>query len=106
MLQVAEAQARVLAQLRPLPSEWVALPQALGRVLAADLEAKRDQPPVAVSAMDGYAVRAADTAGADRLFSVVGEAAAGRRDPAGDRSWRGGADLHRGRPAARCRRGR
>ena len=77
MLQVAEAQARVLARLRPLPSEWVSLPQALGRVLAADLEAKRDHPPVAVSAMDGYAVRAAETVGADRLFSVVGEAAAG-----------------------------
>ena len=77
MLQVAEAQARVLAQLRPLPSEWVALSQALGRVLAADLDAKRDHPPVTVSAMDGYAVRAADTAEAERLFRVVGEAAAG-----------------------------
>ena len=51
MLPVAEAQARVVAPLHPLPAEWVALPQACGRVLAADLHAKRDQPPVAVSAM-------------------------------------------------------
>lgn len=77
MLPVAEAQARVVAPLRPLPAEWVALPQARGRVLAADLHAKRDQPPVAVSAMDGYAVRAADTAEPGRTFRVVGEAAAG-----------------------------
>ncbi len=77
MLPVAEAQARVVAPLRPLPAEWVALPQARGRVLAADLHAKRDQPPVAVSAMDGYAVRAADTAEPGRTFRIVGEAAAG-----------------------------
>ena len=77
MLPVAEAQARVVAPLRPLASEWVALPQGHGRVLAADLQAKRDHPPVAVSAMDGYAIRAADTAAANRAFRVVGEAAAG-----------------------------
>lgn len=77
MLPVAEAQARVLAPLRLLPAEWVTLPQARGRVLAADLHAKRDQPPVAVSAMDGYAVRAADTAEPGRLFRLVGEAPAG-----------------------------
>lgn len=77
MLPVAEAQARVLAPLRPLPSEWVALPEVAGRALAGDLAAKRDQPPVAVSAMDGYAVRAADTAEPGRAFRLVGEAAAG-----------------------------
>ena len=77
MLPVAEAQARVVAPLRPLASEWVTLPHGRGRVLAADLRAKRDHPPVAVSAMDGYAVRAADTSDADRVFRVVGEAAAG-----------------------------
>ena len=61
----------------PTPTEWVALPQALGRVLRADLHAKRDQPPVAVSAMDGYAVRAADTAQPGRELRLIGEAAAG-----------------------------
>lgn len=77
MLPVAEAQVRVVAPLRALPVEWVALPQARGRVLAADLHAKRDQPPVTVSAMDGYAVRAADTVEPGRTFRVVGEAPAG-----------------------------
>lgn len=85
MLPVAEAQARVLAPLRPLGTEWVALPQARGRALAADLQAKRDQPPVTVSAMDGYAVRAVDTDPPGRMFRVVGEAAAGEhgRPPLG-----------------------
>ena len=77
MLQVAEAQERILAGLAAMPVEWVPLPQAVGRVLAEDLHAKRDQPPVAVSAMDGYAVRAADTNEPGRLFRLVGEAAAG-----------------------------
>lgn len=77
MLQVAEAQARILAGLAVTPVEWVPLPQAVGRVLAGDLHARRDQPPVAVSAMDGYAVRAVDTAETGRLFRLVGEAAAG-----------------------------
>jgi len=77
MLPVAEAQARILAPLTTLPAEWVPLPQALGRVLAEDLAARRDQPPVAVSAMDGYAVRGADTAEVGRPFCLVGEAVAG-----------------------------
>ena len=83
MLQVAEAQERILAGLVPTPVEWVALPQAAGRVLAGDLHAKRDQPPVAVSAMDGYAVRAADTVEPGRQFRLVGEAAAGGQGTAG-----------------------
>ena len=77
MISVDEALARVLAPLRPLPPEWISLREAVGRVLAADLTARRDQPPMAVSAMDGYAVRAADTAEPGRVFKVVGEAAAG-----------------------------
>ena len=83
MLQVAEAQERILAGLVPTPVEWVALPQAAGRVLAGDLHAKRAQPPVAVSAMDGYAVRAADTVAPGRRFRLIGEAAAGGRGTAG-----------------------
>ena len=93
-------------RLTPTPAEWVALPQALGRVLAGDLHAKRDQPPVAVSAMDGYAVRAADTAEPGRPFRLVGEAPAGGEL---GRRWsarRGRADLHRRRGAARRRRDR
>lgn len=78
MLPVAEALARILAPLAPLPPEWVTLKAARGRVLADDLAARRDQPPVAVSAMDGYAVRASDMHTADRAFRVIGEAPAGR----------------------------
>ncbi len=64
MLSVEEARERVLAAFRPLPPERVPLLETLGRVLAEDLYAEMDIPPLANSAMDGYAVRAADTAGA------------------------------------------
>ncbi len=77
MLEVAAAQARITAALQSLPREVVPLRSALGRVLAADIVAVRDQPPAAVSAMDGYAVRAADTV-ADNWLDLVGEVAAGR----------------------------
>jgi molybdopterin molybdotransferase len=80
MLAVAEAQERILAGLAATPVEWVPLPQAVGRTLAQDLHAKRDQPPVAVSAMDGYAVRAEDTQDRGRVFRLVGEAPAGAVD--------------------------
>ncbi|HEY6942497.1 gephyrin-like molybdotransferase Glp [Dokdonella sp.] len=61
-LSVAEARARVLAlcAARRHDAELAALDDALGRVLADDLVATRDQPPFAHSAMDGYAVRGAD----------------------------------------------
>jgi molybdopterin molybdotransferase len=77
MLSVAEAQARIWAAFTPGPEEWVSLPGALGRVLAQDLAARRDQPPLAVSAMDGYAVRAADTVDPQCRLEVVGEIPAG-----------------------------
>src|SRR4051812_1729448 len=77
MLSVAEAQAAVLADVGALPSETVALREAHGRVLAADLAALRTQPPAAVSAMDGYAVRAADVATAPARLRLIGEGAAG-----------------------------
>lgn len=72
---VTQARAAMLAAIAPLGSEHVALADALNRVLAADVVAVRDQPPFAVSAMDGYAVRAANTPGVLRL---IGESAAGR----------------------------
>ncbi len=77
MISVEEAQARVLAAFAPLPAETVALPDALGRVLAEDQAARRTQPPKAVSAMDGYAVRAADVAAVPASLTVIGEAPAG-----------------------------
>ena len=62
LMSVADALQRVLADARPLPAETVALDEALGRVLTEDIVALRTQPPAALSAMDGYAVRASDVA--------------------------------------------
>jgi molybdopterin molybdotransferase len=77
LMPVAEALRQVLAGTAPLGTETVALDDALGRVLAQDLAAKRTQPPDDVSAMDGYAVRAADTADTPATLKVIGEVAAG-----------------------------
>ena len=60
MLSVDEARARIIMAFRPLPAETVAIEHAHNRVLAEDARAGLDQPPAPVSAMDGYAVRAAD----------------------------------------------
>jgi molybdopterin molybdotransferase len=79
MITVEEALARVLASAgSPLGEEKLALEAAYGRVLARDIKALRTQPPFANSAMDGYALRAADTAHAPLTLTVIGESAAGR----------------------------
>jgi len=77
LLSVAQALARVLDGVAPVPAEPVAIAQAHGRVLAADLASLRTQPPDALSAMDGYAVRAEDVAKAPARLRVIGEVAAG-----------------------------
>lgn len=77
MLAVEEALERIVAGLTPLPLEWVHLGAAHGRVLAADLVASRDQPPHAISAMDGYAVHAADLEGGRATLRLIGAAHAG-----------------------------
>ncbi|MGI8527707.1 MAG: molybdopterin molybdotransferase MoeA [Pseudolabrys sp.] len=77
LLPVAEALERVLAGVEPLPAQSVPLADALGSVLAEDLAALRTQPPAAVSAMDGYAVRASDVSHAPVELKVIGEVAAG-----------------------------
>ena len=74
LLSVTEARAVMLAAVPRLAAESVALERALGRVLAEDVKAARDQPPFATSAMDGYAVRSADTPG---TLEIGGESAAG-----------------------------
>ncbi|HTX50509.1 MAG TPA: molybdopterin molybdenumtransferase MoeA, partial [Caulobacteraceae bacterium] len=71
---VEEARGRMLAWAEALPAETVLLADALGRTLAEDVHALRDQPPYAGSAMDGWTMRAADTPGRLR---IVGESAAG-----------------------------
>jgi molybdopterin molybdotransferase len=78
LLPVADALAQVLDGVEPLPAERVPLAEAEGRVLAEDLAALRTQPPEDVSAMDGYAVRADDVAGAPARLRLIGEVAAGR----------------------------
>jgi molybdopterin molybdotransferase len=78
LLSVADALARVLDGVEPLPPEQAPLVEADGRVLAADLAALRTQPPADLSAMDGYAVRAADVASAPVTLKIAGEVAAGR----------------------------
>ncbi|MDO7836183.1 molybdopterin molybdotransferase MoeA [Sphingobium sp. HBC34] len=79
LLPVAQAQARLFALARRLPVETVPVGQAVGRWLAQDLVALRDQPWADLSAMDGYAVRAAEYPGPWR---VAGESAAGVATPA------------------------
>lgn len=76
-MPVAEALRQVLANAKPLPAESVPLQEALGRVLAEDVTALRTQPPAALSAMDGYAVRAEDVANAPAALTLIGEVAAG-----------------------------
>ncbi len=81
MISVAEARARILATCRPLPSEIVALPDALGRVLAKPVVARLTQPPLPAATMDGWAVRSLDLAnaatGAPVTLKQIGESAAG-----------------------------
>ncbi|ABA05100.1 molybdopterin molybdochelatase [Nitrobacter winogradskyi Nb-255] len=78
LMAVADALAAVLDGVEPLPEETAALEAAHRRVLARDLPSRRTQPPVAMSAMDGYAVRAADIATIPSRLRVIGESAAGR----------------------------
>lgn len=77
MLSVAEALERILKSFRPLPAETVGIAEAFGRVLAEDIVARVTQPPRAVSAMDGYAVRAADVARVPASLKVIGAVPAG-----------------------------
>jgi molybdopterin molybdotransferase len=77
-MPVADALAAVLEGAGPLPEEMVALDAAHRRVLARDIAALRTQPPQAMSAMDGYAVRSVDAPAAGTRLKVIGEVAAGR----------------------------
>lgn len=77
LMPVAEARTRILANLPTMGSEQVALPDAHGRVLAEDVASRVTQPPLAVSAMDGYAVRAEDVAEVPADLKIVGEVPAG-----------------------------
>ena len=82
MIPVEEARTRILAACPPLPARSVPLADALGSVLAEPIVSTVDVPPFANTAMDGFAVRASDTAAAPVRLDVVGTLAAGA-DPAG-----------------------
>ena len=77
MISVEEALRRVLEAFGPVAAEQVSLAEGLGRVLAEDVVARVTQPPEAVSAMDGYAVRAADVWQVPATLRRVGSAPAG-----------------------------
>ena len=74
LLTVEDARARMLSEISALPAETVPLAAAIGRVLAEEVAAVRNQPPFRASAMDGWAMRLADTPGE---LAIVGESAAG-----------------------------
>jgi molybdopterin molybdotransferase len=82
MIPVEEAISIVIENSAPLPSESVALADALGRVLAEDTAADSDLPPFDRAQMDGYAVRSEDLRETPARLRVVGESAAGK-------GWRG-----------------
>jgi molybdopterin molybdotransferase len=75
MISVSDARAIILENAKPSAGEQAPLTDALGRTLRETIVASRAQPPFDASAMDGYAVRSADTPGTLR---VIGEAGAGR----------------------------
>jgi len=78
LLPVAEALAKILAAIPgPVGVEEIPIAQGAGRTLAADLTARRTQPPFPASAMDGYAVRAADVATVPARLRLIGTSAAG-----------------------------
>jgi molybdopterin molybdotransferase len=77
VISVEEALSRLLAPLAPLPPEQISIADGLGRVLAEDMAARRTQPPFAVSAMDGYAVRAEDLKTVPVTLHIVAEVPAG-----------------------------
>ena len=79
MIPVEEALAACLALARPLGTEVVPLAEAGGRVLAEAAVARRDQPPFAASAMDGYAIGLTDrVAGNSKMHkSIIKEAVLG-----------------------------
>ena len=81
MIPLDDAVAHVLAGCPPLPPVRMAATDALGCVLAADVVAREPVPPFANTAMDGYALRAADVAAVPVTLPVVAEVAAGRQAP-------------------------
>ncbi len=72
MIPVQEAKKRIISTIELMPTEQVSLQASFGRVLATDVSARRTQPPYAVSAMDGYAVRAKDVSSKPYKLKIIG----------------------------------
>lgn len=81
MIPVAEAVTRIVSAFKPVGAETVEIGKAAHRVLAEDTHARMDQPPAPMSAMDGYAVYAADAAKMPATLKVIGTAPAGHPFP-------------------------
>jgi len=77
MISVDEAVTRIMSAFTTLEPELIDVRAAAGRVLAADVLARLDQPPLPVSSMDGYAVRAVDAAQIGAALRIIGSAPAG-----------------------------
>ena len=78
MLSVPDALARVTGRFELITTEHISLTKALGRVLAEDVAARLSQPPMSVSSMDGYAVRATDVDTVPTTLIQIGVSQAGR----------------------------
>ncbi len=79
LIPVQEALTRIIGSVaEPVGSEKVRIEEAAARTLAGDLPALRTQPPFAASAMDGYAIQAADLAIVPARLTVIGRSVAGR----------------------------
>jgi len=81
LVSVEEAIKTVLECVRPLPPEKVSILEARGRVLAEDILAPRNLPPKDNSAMDGFALRAADSEAGETHFKIIGQSRAGGAAP-------------------------
>jgi len=77
VLTVEEAVEQILSRVEPLPTEWVDLEAALGRVLGEPVVSGRQVPPWPNSSMDGYALRSEDARAANASLRVVLQVAAG-----------------------------
>lgn len=76
-LPLNDAQSCVLQHCVPLGTEKIDLLQSLGRVLAQEVRSNRDHPPCDISAMDGYAVRAADLGKVPVQLAIIADIKAG-----------------------------
>ena len=77
VISVVEALTQIAAGFKPLGLETISIDQALGRALGKDVASRITHPPVAVSSMDGYAIRAEDAKGVPFELTKIGESKAG-----------------------------